>query len=88
MGILIHARILRTAPTGRSWCGGPRKRETAVDRIACGYPLFADQRQTYEQMRASGHDFIVVRGRTLRGRRYVTCPRCISALNGSHHGKA
>ena len=78
--MIIHGRILRSAGTGPSWCGGPRKREVVVDRIACGYPLFA-KRQTWDEMAATGHAFACIRGRTQVGRKSVNCPGCIAELD-------
>ena len=83
--MIIHGRILKSAGIGTSWCGGPRKRGVVEDRIACGYPLFVG-RLSYDAMRATGHDFIVVRGRTQQGRKYVTCPACIAELGRMNGG--
>ncbi len=82
--MIIHGRILRSAGTGTSWCGGPRKRSVVEDRIACGYPLFEPPAGraylTYDEMEATGHTFTAIRGRTQVGRKSVNCPGCIVEL--------
>ncbi len=74
--MIIHARLVKKAPAG-FWCGSPRKGVTVSDRIACGFTVF-DARGDYA---SPGHDAARVGGKTQRGRKEVTCPECLAALD-------